>query len=149
MTVALIVIGVVAFVALDVYLFWRFFGSGNRDALHGNVPAPGHAQLKLPAGRVKLTYQELKHSSSGGEHDPIQFWVPADLEITIAPAVGGDPLTVERAGGHSAQSVAGFLPGGPRSRVKIGHVEVLAEGHYLVTVSGPAEGVTPSVLVGR
>ena len=149
MTIALIVAGVVVFLVVDAYLLWRIFGGGNRDAAYGTVPAPGQATVELPAGRVKVVYQEKVTSRGGGDSGPIEFWAPADLDLAVASEASGEPVALEPAGGHHAQSIAGFLPGGPRSRVRVGHLAVPAAGRYRVTVSGGGTGPEPAVLLGR
>jgi hypothetical protein len=146
MVVALIVLGVIVFLAIDVYVLWRLFGSGNRSAAYGSIPVPGEARLTLPAGKVKLVYQESVHVAGGGEGS-IDFDPPADFELTITPAGGGGALEL-RQRGSSKQTVAGWFPGGPRSRAAVGSVEVEA-GDYVVRAQSSAEGlVEPVVLVG-
>jgi hypothetical protein len=147
MVIALIVLGVIVFLAIDVYVLWRLFGSGNRSAAYGSIPVPGEATLTLPAGRVKLTYQESVHVGGGGESGPIEFDPPADFELTIAPAAGGGALELRQRGSNK-QTVASWFPGGPRSRAAVGSVEVEA-GAYVVRAQSSAEGlVDPVVLIG-
>jgi hypothetical protein len=144
--VALIVIGVIVFLAIDAYVLWRLFGSGNRSAAYGSIPVPGEAKLTLPAGKVKLTYQESVHTAGGGESS-IDFYPPADFSLMITSAARGPPLEL-RPRGASAQTVAGWLPGGPRSQTTLGSVEVAA-GEYVVRAQSSAEDlVEPVVLVG-
>jgi hypothetical protein len=148
MVVALIVVGVIVFLAIDAYILWRVFGGGSRDARYGAVPAPGEATLDLPAGKVKLTYQEAVHSSGGGEGS-IDFDVPNGLIATLTPVAGGAALALRPATGHNAQTIASFFPGGPRSRVRMGSVEVPAPGEYVLRVEGDLAGRTrPTVLAG-
>ncbi len=147
MTIALIAAGVVAFLALDAYVIWRVFGSGNGANAHATVSAPGEATVQLPAGKVKLTYQERAYSPQPS--GCIEFWAPPGLQVAISPGEGRAPLDLRRAGGHGAQTVAGWLPGGPRSRVTLGEVEVPTAGRYVVKVSGGGRGAQPQVLLGR
>jgi hypothetical protein len=148
MVIALIVLGVIVFLAIDVYVLWRLFGSGNRSSTFASIPVPGETTLTLPAGRVKFTYQESVHVGGGGEGSPIDFYPPADFELAITPAAGGAPLQL-RQRGTSAQTVAAWFPGGPRSQTVLGSVEVEA-GDYVVHARSSAEGlVEPIVLVGR
>jgi hypothetical protein len=149
MVVALIVVGVIVFLAVDAYIMWRIFLGGSRAARYGSVAAPGEATLNLPAGTVKLTYQEAVHSFGGGEHGPIDFYVPDVLRLTLVPAAGGSPLELRPDRGHHAQTIASFLPSGPRSRVRIGTVEVPAAGEYVLRAEGDLAGATePTVLAG-
>jgi hypothetical protein len=146
MVVALIVIGVIVFLAIDAYVLWRLLGSGNRSAAYGSIAVPGEATLTLPAGRVKFTYQESVHATGGGESS-IDFYAPADFELAVSPAAGGAALEL-RQRGTSAQTAAAWFPGGPRSRTVLGSVEVEG-GDYVVRVRSSAEGlVEPVVLVG-
>jgi hypothetical protein len=147
MVIALIVLGVIVFLAIDVYVLWRLFGSGNRSAAYGSIAVPGEATLTLPAGKVKLTYQESVHVGGGGEGSPIDFYPPDDFELAITPAGGGAPLQL-RQRGTSAQTIAAWFPGGPRSSTVLGSVEVEA-GDYVVRARSSAQDlVEPVVLVG-
>jgi hypothetical protein len=147
MTIALIAAGVVAFLAFDTYVMWKVFGSGNRSAVYGSVAAPGEATLELPAGKAKLTYQESVYSSQSSS--PIRFWAPDSLEVSISGGPSGRELDLNLKGDGPKQTVAGWLPGGPRSRVRLGYVEVPAAGRYSVKVSGGGKGPRPQVLLGR
>ncbi len=147
MVIALIVLGVIVFLAIDVYVLWRLFGSGNRSAAYGSIRVPGEVTLTLPAGKVKLTYQESVHVGGGGEGSPIDFYPPDDFELAITPAGGGVPLQL-RQRGTSAQTIAAWFPGGPRSSTVLGSVEVEA-GDYVVRAQSSAQDlVEPVVLVG-
>jgi hypothetical protein len=146
MTIALIAAAVVVFLAFDAYLLWRLFGSGNRDAIHGVVSAPGEATLQLPAGTARVTYQESVHSPSGGGR--IAFDPPAGLQVAITSRAGGVPLELRPRGGRQAQTIVSWLPGGPRSRVFLGEVEIPLPGTYAVQVTG-GRGVRPQILLGR
>jgi hypothetical protein len=147
MVVALVVIGVVLFLAVDVWILWRVFGGGNRAARYGSTPAPGETTLELPEGRLRLTYQESVHS--GGGEGTIDFDAPAGLNVTVTPISGGAALELKQARGHNASTIAAFLPGGPRSRVRIGTVEVPAAGRYVLRAEGDLAGTTdPTVLAG-
>ena len=148
MTTALIVIGVVLFLAVDAIVLWRFLGPGNRAGRYGSMTVPGEATLSLPAGRIRLTYREAVYTSGGGEGEPIPFYPPADLEVRVAGADGG-ALVLERGTRTSTQSIAGFMPGGPSSSTRLGFVNVPAAGQYRISVSASTEGrVEPLVLVG-
>ena len=143
MTVALIVLGVIVFIAIDVLIIWLIVGSERRASRYGSVPVPGEARLTLPEGRVKLTYQEGVHSTGGGEGS-IDFYVPSALALTFSP-----PLELKESTGHNASTIASFLPGGPRSRVRIGNVMVPAAGDYVLRAEGELpDAVAPMVLAG-
>jgi hypothetical protein len=106
---------------------------------HGRVPIPGEATLSLPAGEVKLTYQQ-------GFIDTGFFTVPKELGVTVTGPAGED-LPVSRplfARSKSASSVEGYF------RQRIGTVTIPSPGEYLVRVGPrlPVLGNDPVVLVG-
>ncbi len=149
MTALLIALGVVVFLAIDAVVIWLILRGSRLTGEFGWMPVPGEATATLPQGRMKLTYQESVHTSSGGEGS-IHFYPPSDFEVTVQPAGGGDPLPVDPGMGTSASTVAGFLPGGPRSRTRVGRVEVPAAGQYVIRATATTDGcVEPVLLVGR
>jgi hypothetical protein len=106
---------------------------------HGRVPIPGEARLTLPAGEVRLTYQQAFI-------DPGFLTVPKELGVTVT-GPGGEDLPVSRplfARNKSASSVEGYF------RQMIGTVTIPAPGEYLVRVGPllPMLGNDPVVLVG-
>jgi hypothetical protein len=149
-TIALIVLAVVAFIAIDAYILWRVFSGGGKAEVYGSLPVPGELRVQFPAGRVKLSYQESVYTPSG-ENDPIHFYPPDDFALSVTAATGGEPLPLDEGRfGGSRQSVASFMPGGPRSRTRLGFVEIPADGEYVVSASGSTQDrVEPIVLVGR
>ena len=147
MTAALIVLGVIAFLVIDALIIWLVIRSERRASRFGTVRVPGEARLTLPEGRVNLTYQEAVYTSGGD--DSIDFHVPRALQLTVEPTVGVTPLELKEDMGHHASSMASFYPGGPRSRVRIGHVMVPAAGDYVLRVEGDlSDRTAPTVLAG-
>lgn len=149
MTTALIVAGVIAFIVVDVLVFWRFFGRGNRDAAYGSVAAPGETTLELPAGKVKVTYQESRKAPSRGSAMLPHFPVPEDLDVSLSSSAANRAAVELQRDGRRVMAVPGFFPGGPFSRVTVGHVDIPAAGRYAVNVSGGGAGPRPQVLLGR
>jgi hypothetical protein len=147
-TAALIALAVIAFFALDAVIIWLVIRGQQRAGRYGSVAVPGEARLTLPEGRENLTYQEAVYSSGGGEGS-IDFYVPGELRLTVTPTVGATPVELKEAGGHNVSTMASFLPGGPRSRVRIGHVMIPAAGDYVLRAEGEVPGaVAPMVLAG-
>jgi hypothetical protein len=116
----------------------RFSTDESELARHGRVPIPGEAKLSLPAGEVKLTYQQ-------GYIEVDFFTVPKELELTVTGPAGED-LPVSRpllARNKSSSSVEGYF------RQQIGTVTIPSPGEYVVRVGTlPVLGKGPVVLVG-
>lgn len=92
----------------------------------GAAPIPGETTVALPAGKVKINYDEKRE---GRELDDWRG-MPDGLEVTIKPAGGGDAIDIERPRGHSE------FAGGGRIGERFGHVELPAAGDYVVSVPG-------------
>src|SRR6266545_7173675 len=89
---ALIVIGVIAFLAVDAYILYRVFaGRAGADDL-GTFMIPGETTVTVPAGKLKISYQEEYKAGSTG--DSIDFGVPDALEVTVTNQATGEPLTI-------------------------------------------------------
>jgi hypothetical protein len=115
----------------------------------GVVPIPGAETLELPRGRVRINYVEAtKGRSTSIQSDKMFAGYPPELDVSIRPAAGGDPVTIERdEQWSSAPTVggAGFSlkvrskEEAPRStlrqiRVLYGHVDLPEAGPYTVSV---------------
>jgi hypothetical protein len=145
MTIALIVIGVIAFLVLDAYVIARVMRSRASADDYASVSVPGETTVTVPAGKLKLTYQESFKASS--TDDSIDFRTPSVLGVEVtSPA--GEQLEIEGAGfrgmGSSLSTGSGW------SRSVIGTVEISAPGAYRVT-AGPElpDAVEPQVLIGK
>ena len=119
---------------------------------YGSIPVPGSTELDLPAGTVRLTYQESKRSRNEGTDGQvdIEFAAPGDLQVTIAPAGGGQALEVTGPGfgGMGSRKTTTF----GLSLDEIGTAEVPQAGRYTVsaeTATTIADAVLPQVLIGR
>lgn len=111
----------------------QLFGIGEKEL--GRVLIPGEATVELPAGRVKLRYEQERVSVHKNA-----FRAP-EVEVEIVPAGGGAPLELKRP--RMVSSSSGKVDAAP-----VGTVEVEAPGPYRVTVSVSAERSQP-VLVLR
>jgi hypothetical protein len=143
---ALIAVGVIAFLAIDAYILYRVFASRKSAGDYGSFPIPGETTITVPAGKLKISYQESYKASSTG--DSIDFGVPDALQVQVASAAGGDPVEIKGPGfrgmGESLNTGSGW------SRALVGTVEITEPGTYTVT-AGPAleGGVEPQILLGK
>ncbi len=146
MVVALIVIGVIVFLAVDAYILYRVFASRASADDYGGFMVPGQATLAVPAGKLKISYQE--EYKAGGTGDSIDFAVPNALQVTITNDASGEPIEIKGPGfrgmGESLNTGSGW------SRALVGTVQITEPGSYTVT-AGPAieGGVEPKILLGK
>jgi hypothetical protein len=144
MTTVIIIVGVVAFLAVDGLILFLVFRSRRRADDYGAIPVPGQTTVALPAGKLKLSYQESYKAS--GTEDSIDFGVPAALEVTVE-SPSGEPLGIKGPGfkgmGSSLNTGSGW------SRALIGTAQVTQPGLYTVTASGELQNaIEPQVLIG-
>jgi hypothetical protein len=146
MVVALIVIGVIAFLAFDAWLLRRLSASRASADDYGTFPVPGETTVTAAAGKLRISYQEAYQASSSG--DSIDFGVPGALQVQVTNASGGDPLEIKGPGWHGMG--ASLETGGGWSRALVGTVQITEPGSYKIT-AGPAieGGVEPKILVGK
>jgi hypothetical protein len=145
MTTVLIVVAVVAFIAIDVVIFYLVFASRRRAGDYGAIPVPGQTTVDLPAGKLKLSYQESY--KAGGTEDSIDFGVPAALEVTVESA-SGELLRIKGPGFKGMGS--SLNTGSNWSRALIGTAQVVEPGRYAVTARGELQdAIEPQVLIGR
>ena len=146
MVTVLIVIGVIAFLAIDGYVLYRVFKSRATADDYGTFAVPGEITLMLRPGKLKLNYQEAVKApsdSSGG----IDFGVPTQLEVSVvSPA--GESLDLKGPGfGGMGSSLSTGLNW---SRALIGTVEVAQPGEHTVTARGELpDAIEPTILVGK
>jgi hypothetical protein len=146
MVVALIVIGVIAFLAVDAYILYRVFASRASADDYGRFMVPGEATVTVPAGKLKISYQE--EYKAGGTEDSIDFGVPNALQVTITNDASGEPMEIKGPGfrgmGESLDTGSGW------SRALVGTVQITEPGSYTVS-AGPAidGGVEPKILLGK
>ena len=145
MTAALIAIGVILFLAVDAYILYRVFAGRASADDYGRFMVPGETTVTLPAGKLKVSYQE-EYKAGGGENT-IDFGVPDALQVTVTGPTG-EALPIEGPGfrgmGESLNTGSGW------SRALVGTVEITEPGSYTVT-AGPAieGGVEPKILLGK
>ncbi len=142
---ALIVAGVIAFVAIDAYIFYRVFAGRRSAGEYGAIAVPGQTTLTLPIGKVKLSYQEA-YKASGGEGQ-IDFDVPSALEVSVVSPTG-ESLDIQGPGLKGMGSVVDT--GRNWSRARVGTVQVAQPGDYTITARGDIQGaIEPRVMIGK
>ncbi len=96
----------------------------------GEAPVPGDVTITLPAGKLKINYDEERHGRSVDDESSGPRWpgVPGGLTVTITPASGGAPLVVMEPKGISEYSTL------KRVGSRLGKIEVPAAGEYVVSV---------------
>ena len=145
MIAALIVIGVVIFLAVDAYIIYRVFAGRKSAGDLGSIQVPGETEVTLPAGKTKLSYQE-SYKAGGGE-DSIDFGVPAGLEVKVL-SPDGDQIEIKGPGFRGMGAV--LDTGKDWSRARIGTIEVAQPGLYRIVAEGDLpDAIEPQVLVGK
>jgi hypothetical protein len=144
MTTALIVIGVIAFLAIDAVVIYRVLKRHRAADDYATFTVPGKTTVAAMEGKLRLTYQESYRAPS--HDDQIEFGVPGSLSVDVT-GPGGEPVEVKAFGFMgSGQSLT---VAGNTSRALIGTVEVSSPGTYTVKASGaPDDAVEPQILVG-
>jgi hypothetical protein len=146
MTAALIVIGVIAFLAIDAYVMYWFFSRRASAGDYGSFPVPGETTVTLPAdGKLKISYQEEYSAPSSG--DSIDFGAPTALQVNVT-GPDGSPVEITGPGfrgmGQSLDAGRGW------SRALVGTVEITQPGSYTVSAGPEIEGgVEPKILLGK
>jgi hypothetical protein len=146
MVTALIVLGVIVFLAFDAYVIYRVMRSHRAADDYGTIDVPGELAVMIPAGgKLKLNYQESYRAS--GTEDTIDFGVPAALEVSVS-SPAGESLEIKGPGFRGMG--ASLSTGRGWSRALIGTVEIAESGEHTVTARGELEGaIEPTVLVGK
>jgi hypothetical protein len=141
----LIVLAVVAFLLIDGAILFLVFRSRRSADDYGKIPVPGQTTVALPAGKLKLSYQESY--KAGGTEDSIDFGVPAGLQVTVeSPA--GEALEIKGPGFHGMGS--SLNTGSNWSRALIGTIQIAQPGAYTVTAQGDLpNAIGPQILIGK
>ena len=145
MLITLIVVGVVLFLAIDAYVLYRVFASRRSADEYGALAVPGKASVTVPAGRLKLTYQESYRASR--RNDSIDFGFPSGLRVSVTSPVGEE---LEIRGPGFRGMGASLSTGSGWSRALVGTVEIPAQGIYTVSAALDDSGqVEPQLLIGK
>jgi hypothetical protein len=145
MTTVLIVVGVILFLLLDAYVIARVFRSRASADDYASIAVPGETTVTVPAGKLKLTYQESYNAPSTGDGD-IEFGTPSALQVTVTSATG-EALEVKGPGFRGMGS--SLSTGGGKSRALIGTAEVPAGAYTITARPELPDAVQPQVLVGK
>ncbi len=96
----------------------------------GEVSIPGDATIVLPAGKLKINYDEARKGRQADEGSGKSLWlgVPEGLSVTITPASGGAALTIEPPKGSTDYSTL------KRIGSRFAKVEVPVASEYVVSV---------------
>jgi hypothetical protein len=123
-------VGLIATLVLNAFVFDEF------DA-YGEVPVPGNASLKLPAGAVKVSFHTYATGSPNGG-----FPIPA-LQFSITPPDGvAEPEVIESIGGTTSVN--------SDVRVQVWTVHIPEEGTYEITTDGNVQGyIEPRLAFGH
>jgi hypothetical protein len=106
----------------------------------GSVPAGSEETLELPAGEVKVSYAES--TSPPHKDERLMFFAPEGFEVSITPAAGGEPLSIEDPG----RVMVGKSPG-PVAWREIGKVEIPTAGAYrIASTPAPPDRNEPRLL---
>jgi hypothetical protein len=146
MVIALIAIGVIAFLAIDAYIIFRVFRSRASRDDYGSFMVPGESTVTVPAGKLKVSYQEEYKAKS--DEDTIYFGVPDQLTVTVTNDASGEQMDINGPGfrgmGESLDTGSGW------SRALVGTVQVTEPGSYTVKAEPAIEsGVEPKILIGK
>jgi hypothetical protein len=145
MITVLIVVGVILFLLLDAYVIARVFRSRASADDYASIAVPGETTVTVPAGKLKLTYQESYNAPSTGDGD-IEFGTPSALQVTVTSATG-EALEVKGPGFRGMGS--SLSTGGGKSRALIGTAEVPAGAYTITARPELPDAVDPQVLVGK
>jgi hypothetical protein len=145
MITVLIVVGVILFLLLDAYVIARVFRSRASADDYASIAVPGETTVTVPAGKLKLTYQESYNAPSTGDGD-IEFGTPSALQVTVTSATG-EALEVKGPGFRGMGS--SLSTGGGKSRALIGTAEVPAGAYTITARPELPDAVEPQVLVGK
>jgi hypothetical protein len=142
----LIVLAVIAFLLIDGAILFLVFRSRRTADDYGKIPVPGQTTVALPAGKLKLSYQEsYKAGSTTG--DDIDFGVPAALQVTVESATG-ETLDIKGPGFGGMGS--SLNTGTNWSRALIGTIQIAQPGPHIVTAQGELpDAIEPQVLIGK
>jgi hypothetical protein len=143
MVIALVVAAVIAFLAIDAYVFYRWFKSRRHAGDYGTFEVPGELTVTLPPGELRLSYQEGYRAQGEG----IYFNVPGELEVSVV-SPSGEALEIKRPGFRGTGAV--METGSGWSRALIGTVEVIEHGDHTITARPELQdAIKPQVLVGK
>jgi hypothetical protein len=148
--IALIVIGVIAFLAVDALVFFKVFKGRAAADDYGMFMVPGKTTVTVPAGKLKISYQE-EYKADNIDEDTIDFGVPGQLQVKVTNDATGEEMAIKGPGFHGMGEHldVGTTHGG-WSRARVGTIEITQPGRYTVSAQPAIEnGVEPKILIGK
>jgi hypothetical protein len=136
-------IGLALVVAVGAGVAWYILGGFPRDHdKYGSVSVPGKQVLELPAGDVRVNFEN--DTTGSGDTRSIQDR-PEGMTVRIAPQGGGEQPTVEDVPSWLFSSISG-----DRGHEPYGKVEIPSAGSYSVQASADAAaGSGPEITLGQ
>jgi hypothetical protein len=123
-------------IAVGLGLAWYTLGGFPRDHdKYGEVAVPGAAAMTLPAGDVRLNFEN--HATHSGDSTNLDDQ-PSGLQVRVTPASGGSALQVDDVPSWLFSST-----NGSRGHEPFGKVDVPSDGDYVVAASADGEPAPP------
>ena len=120
-------------IAIGLGAAWYTLGGFPRDHdKYGEVSVPGSAVLALPAGDVRLNFEN--HATHSGDSTNLDDR-PAGLDVRVVPEGGGAPLAID-----DVPSWLFSATSGSRGHEPYGKIDVPSAGNYLVEATDDASG---------
>ncbi len=123
--------------AVGLAIGWYILGGFPRDHdRYGEVAVPGQAVLSLPAGDVRLNFEN--HATQNGDNTSLDDQ-PVGLAVRVVPQEGGGaPLKIDDVPSWLFSSTSGS-----RGHEPYGKIDVPSAGRYLVQAVDDASGPVP------
>jgi hypothetical protein len=120
-------------IAIGLAAAWYTLGGFPRDHdKYGEVAVPSSAVLALPAGDVRLNFEN--HATHSGDSTTLDDR-PAGLDVRVRSAEGGQPLPIDDVPSWLFSSTSGS-----RGHEPYGKIDVPRAGPYLVEATDDARG---------
>lgn len=120
-------------IAIALGIAWYVLGGFPRDHdKYGEVQVPGQANLALPAGDVRLYFEN--HATPSGGSTTLDHR-PSGLDVRVTPTEGGAPLQIDDVPSWLFSST-----NGSRGHEPYGKIDVPAAGNYLVAATDDQAG---------
>jgi hypothetical protein len=135
-------IGLGLLVAIGLAITWYILGGFPRDHdKYGRVSVPGQRVLRLPAGEVRINFEN--DTTGGGDTKSIQDQ-PAGLAVRVSPAAGGKQIEVEDVPSWLFSSIRN-----DRGHEPFAKAEIPSAGSYRVQVTDEQAGGFDSAAARR
>jgi hypothetical protein len=136
------IFGLALLVAVGIGVAWYLLGGFPRDHdEYGSVSVPGQQVLQLPAGEVRVNFEN--DATGSGDTRRIENR-PEGLAVRVVPAAGGEEIAMKDVPRWLFVAI-----GGERGHEPAGKVEVPSAGRYRVQVSADDSRGFDSAAVSR